>query len=101
MEIQELFEKALTSKYLIIAPNDLTEVLNSVETIRIEDTLLSDFIRLFKYNNKFFVQETTFNQEILIRKMNSLEEADFFIKDRLEFYERKWDGCGCKIAYYQ
>jgi len=32
--------------------------------------------------------------------MNSLKEAEDFVKDRLDFYERKWDGCGCKIDYY-
>jgi len=24
-------------------------------------------------------------------------DEDEFVKDRLDFYERKWDGCGCKI----
>lgn len=101
MKIKEIFERALSANYLIIDEADLTPVLESSELIRIEDTHLSDFIRLLKYNENLFIQETTFKKEILIRKMNSIQDADRFIQERLDYYERKWDGCGCKIDYYE
>lgn len=101
MKIKEIFERASSSNYLIIDEADLTPVLESSELIRIEDTHLSDFIRLLKYNEYLFIQETTFKKEILIRKMNSIQDADRFIQERLDYYERKWDGCGCKIDYYE
>lgn len=101
MKIKEIFERALSANYLIIDEADLTPVLESSELIRIEDTHLSDFIRLLKYNEYLFIQETTFKKEILIRKMNSIQDADRFIQERLDYYERKWDGCGCKIDYYE
>lgn len=101
MEAKEIFNKALNSNYLIIEEDDLTSVLENSEIIRTEDTHLSDFIRLIKYGNNLFVQEVTFKKEIIIRRMNSIEDADKFIQERLDFYERKWDGCGCKIDYYE
>ena len=101
MKIKEIFERALSANYLIIDEADLTPVLENSELIRIEDTHLSDFIRLLKYNEYLFIQETTFKKEILIRKMNSIQDADRFIQERLDYYERKWDGCGCKIDYYE
>ena len=101
MKIKEIFERALSANYLIIDEADLTPVLESSELIRIEDTHLSDFIRLLKYNENLFIQETTFKKEILIRKMNSIQDSDRFIQERLDYYERKWDGCGCKIDYYE
>jgi len=101
MEVKEIFTKASKSNYLIIDEADLKTVLAISEVIRVEDTHLSDFIRLLKYDEKLFLQETTFNKEIIIRKIDSMKDAEDFIKDRLDYYERKWDGCGCKIDYYE
>jgi hypothetical protein len=55
MEAKEIFTKALNSTYLIIKENELKSVLENSEIIRIEDTHLSDFIRVLKYEDKLFV----------------------------------------------
>ncbi len=99
--MEEIYNKAIAAKFLIINENELKLFLENSEIIRVEDTHLSDFIRVLKYNEKLFVQEITFKKEIIIRKVNSAEDADKFVQDRLDFYDRKWDGCGCKIDYYE
>ena len=101
MEVKEIFDKTLNSNYLIIEEDELKLVLDNSEIIRVEDTYLSDLIRVLKYDDNLFVQETTFKKEILLRKMNSMNDVDFFVQERLDYYERKWDGCGCKIDYYE
>lgn len=101
MDAKDIFDRVLNSKYLIIEESELKTVLDNAEIIRIEDTHLSDFIRLIKYNGNLFIRETTFNKENIVRKVSSIEAADKFIQERLDFYERKWDGCGCKIDYYE
>lgn len=99
--MEEIYNKAIAAKFLIINENELKLFLENSEIIRVEDTHLSDFIRVLKYDEKLFVQEITFKKEIIIRKVNSAEDADKFVQDRLDFYDRKWDGCGCKIDYYE
>jgi len=99
--VEEIYNKAIAAKFLIINENELKLFLENSEIIRVEDTHLSDFIRVLKYDEKLFVQEITFKKEIIIRKVNSAEDADKFVQDRLDFYDRKWDGCGCKIDYYE
>ncbi|MDY0082077.1 MAG: hypothetical protein RBR74_02730 [Ignavibacteriaceae bacterium] len=101
MTTEEIFSKASDSKFLIIEDQELSSVLKSAEIIREEDTCLSDYIRLLKYNGNLFIQEITFKKEVLLRKMDSMKDADLFIQERLDYYERKWDGCGCKIDYYE
>jgi len=32
--------------------------------------------------------------------MKNKKEADLFIDERMETYDRMWDGCGCKVDYY-
>lgn len=76
-------------------------LLKDAEILREENTYLSDHIRLLKYNDILFIQEITFKKEVLLRKMDSMKDADSFIQERLDYYERKWDGCGCKIDYYE
>lgn len=101
MEAKEIFNKALNTNFLIIDEEELKSVLDNSEILRVEDTHLSDFIRVLKYDDNLFIQETTFKNEILIRKMDSMKDVDLFVQDRLDYYERKWDGCGCKIDYYE
>lgn len=101
MITEEIFSKALNSKYIIIEEHELHTVLKDAEILREEDTYLSDHIRLLKYNDILFIQEITFKKEVLLRKMDSMKDADSFIQERLDYYERKWDGCGCKIDYYE
>ncbi|MCZ2269889.1 MAG: hypothetical protein LC124_13650 [Ignavibacteriales bacterium] len=101
MITEEIFSKALNSKYIIIEEHELHTVLKDAEILREENTYLSDHIRLLKYNGILFIQEITFKKEVLLRKMDSMKDADSFIQERLDYYERKWDGCGCKIDYYE
>jgi hypothetical protein len=28
------------------------------------------------------------------------DEVRRFVRERLEAYDRMWDGCGCKVDYY-
>ncbi|MCK7517832.1 MAG: hypothetical protein MZV64_09045 [Ignavibacteriales bacterium] len=48
MEAIEIFNKALNSNYLIIDEDELKSVLDNSEILRVEDTYLSDFIRVYK-----------------------------------------------------
>ena len=79
---------------------DLHELPSKSELILEENTYISDKIRLLKYKTDLFIQEKTIKNEYLIRVMKTKKEAEDFIKDRLEIYNRMWDGCGCKVKYY-
>ena len=45
------------------------------------------------------VEEPAPNQ-IVLRRLGDINEVRRFVTDRLETYERMWDGCGCRIDYY-
>jgi len=66
-----------------------------------EDTYISDKIRLFEFEDDLIIQEKTTKDEYLLRVMKTKKEAEEFIKERLEIYNRMWDGCGCRIDYYK
>jgi uncharacterized lipoprotein YehR (DUF1307 family) len=97
-----------TSEILSLAENtyitfhvlNLDEVFKDFHIIYEADTGLSDKIRILEKDDRYFIQETTNKNEILFRRMKSLAEAEELVKQRLEIYEKMWDGCGCKVDYY-
>lgn len=100
MNIELIIKKAKKSKYIILSEPGLKDLLSYCKVIQEKETHISDKIRLLKFKDELFVQEKSNKDEFLIRLMNTKKEADNFIKERLETYDRMWDGCGCKVDYY-
>jgi hypothetical protein len=86
--------------FLMITEVELNELLLKSQRIVEKDTLISDKIRLLKHNNQLILQEKTTKDEYLIRMVKSVEVGEELIKQRMEIYDRMWDGCGCKVDYY-
>lgn len=100
MNLERIISSIKKKKYLIIGESELNELLSHSKMIIEENTYISDKIRLLKFKDELILQEKTTNDEFLIRKMKTQKEAEDFIKDRLEIYNRMWDGCGCRVNYY-
>jgi hypothetical protein len=45
------------------------------------------------------VEEPNSAQRV-VRLLTGDDEARQFVRQRIEQYERMWDGCGCKVDYY-
>ena len=100
MKISDVISSAKKKKFLAISRDELNELLAQSQILIEENTYISDKIRLLEFENELFIQEKTTKDEFLIRSMKSKKEAEDFIRDRLEIYNRMWDGCGCKVNYY-
>jgi hypothetical protein len=101
MNLPKVIASAKKKKYLIISELDLKELLALSKLIIEENTYISDKIRLLKFNDELILQEKTTKDEYLIRIVKTKKEAEGFIEQRLEIYNRMWDGCGCKVKYYE
>jgi hypothetical protein len=101
MNLEKVVSTLKRKKYLIISEAELNELLSKSELLLEENTYLSDKIRLLKYNDDLLIQEKSTKEEFLIRRMNTRKEAEDLIKERLDIYNRMWDGCGCKVDYYK
>ena len=100
MTVNKIIASSKKANYLILNEIDLNELLANSELIMEEDTYISDKIRLLKFKDELIFQEKTTNNEYLIRIIKTKREAEKLIKERLEIYEKMWDGCGCKVDYY-
>ena len=83
-----------------ISKNELDDLIKLSEAVLEEDTLISGFVRILKYNNQYVFQEQTPKNEIIIRKFADLKLAQNLVEKRLEIYEKMWNGCGCRIDYH-
>jgi hypothetical protein len=100
MRTSELVEKIQDSVVVVLDPERLPGLLEVAETLRVEDTRLSGWIRILRIDGQIAVQEQTPEGEILLRGLASLDAAHQHVDQRLLDYERMWDGCGCRIDYH-
>ena len=99
MEVGELIAQIGDIAIVALDGEALSELLEAAEVIRADDTCIAGWIRILRINDHFAVQEQTPDGELLVRRLISREAAERFIEDRLNDYERMWDGCGCTIDY--
>ena len=79
----------------------LVGLLETAEVLRQDNTCIAGWIRILSVDGVILVQEETPDGNALARRMPSIEDANDFVNDRLGSYERMWDGCGCKINYFE
>ena len=78
----------------------LVDLLESAEVLRQDNTCVAGWIRVLAFRGDVLVQEETPDGHALARRMPSIKQAYAFVDRRLETYERMWDGCGCKVEYF-
>lgn len=99
MKIEDI-KKQLEEKKVVFFPGkELDEFLDSVTVAETHDSNLGGMMRILKHDDNLFFQEITDKGEIAVRKMRGIIEAQNFINDRLNTYDRMWDGCGCRVDY--
>ena len=101
MNMKSLFKQIGNSSFTTITEEQMEGIRNSSKLVYEEDTLISDFIRIYKVNDLYIFQEKTPKGEILIRKFENESEAKDLMSNRLDIYEKMWNGCGCKINYFK
>jgi hypothetical protein len=87
--------------FTLLNETELDELLTRFEVVDQRDTLICGVIRILKQDHFLYIQETSNRNEIILRPINSLNQANQFVQERMKIYERMWDGCGCKIDYYK
>jgi hypothetical protein len=100
MVVNRILSELSNKNLIIISAEDLLSLLSEVQILKEEDTHLCDLIRILSFNETILIQEKSNKNEIILRKFSSLDKAEEFLQERLAYYERKWDGCGCKVDYY-
>jgi len=98
--VSDILHRLSGQRFITINADELKMLLENADEVKETDAGLGGTIRLLRFGNDLYIQEETDKKELLLRGIESEQAADDFIRDRLETYERMWDGCGCKVHYY-
>lgn len=90
--IQSTLKSLETSPVAVLSQEDLDHLLQQGTLLKEEDTHMSGFIRILDWQGTILLQEKTNRDEYTVRKLDSRETANAFLQNRLETYERMWDG---------
>jgi len=97
----QLAEAAASTPVVDLSGVELDRLLRGAVIAEERNTLISGMIRVLEVGPVVLVQEETPDGRALLRRVASRAEADEFLADRLATYERMWDGCGCKVHYFE
>jgi len=99
MNKQELINEIKNQKIIAVSSLKFDELKNQFDELERHPTFMSGDIVVFKVEEGFMVVEEPSPQERSIRYFKVKDKLDEFITNRLDTYERMWDGCGCKIDF--
>jgi hypothetical protein len=99
--IKAILDYLKTKPVIILSTEKFEDLLEEIEVVEEQDTYFRDKIRILRKDDIILIQEKAKKDEIIIRKVESVEKGSEFIEDRLKIYEKMWNGCGCKIDYYK
>ncbi|MGD8322088.1 MAG: hypothetical protein PVJ02_16685 [Gemmatimonadota bacterium] len=77
---------------------DLAPALEEVER---HDTFIAGDLVIVRDGDDLLAVEAPSSTERVVRRVGDQEAVRAFVGDRLDTYERMWDGCGCKVEYYE
>ena len=75
-------------------------VADRFEVLEIHDTKLAGRLQLVRDGRGFAAVERPGPGRRVVRRFGGESEARVFVEERLATYDRMWDGCGCKIDYF-
>jgi hypothetical protein len=92
--------RTVSPKVRRVTPRELERLLARARPLRDPVDTLTGPLRLLELDGALLVQETTDRGEHVVREIPDRDTAERLIEDRIDSYERMWDGCGCKIDYW-
>jgi hypothetical protein len=84
-----------------MAPTEWEGLAAVLEEVERHPTFLAGDLVIVRCDAGLVAVEEPSSRERVIRLLGGEEEARRFVRERLDTYERMWDGCGCKVEYYR
>jgi hypothetical protein len=100
MDLEEAVRRLEEGEVVPLPTGEWEALSGAFEVVHSQDTLVSGMITLLHQGDLYAVMEEPGPDERVLRGFVGEVSARGFIAERMETYERMWDGCGCRIDYY-
>jgi hypothetical protein len=100
MTRKELSRRLKAGRIVPLSVAAWTAVAGEFEQVERHDTLIAGDLLIVRTDAGLAAVEQPNSGERVVRQLGSVREAKAFVQQRLDLYERMWDGCGCKVDYY-
>ena len=100
MTIEDL-KNRLSAERIVPLPAEVwAELAPEFEEVERHTTFVAGELLIVRSGSNLAAVEAPSSDERVVRRLADAEEARRFVAERLDQYERMWDGCGCKVDYY-
>jgi len=99
--VQDAASKRLAAGEIIeVSEKDWQELADRLRVLETHDAGVSGELLLTRGPTGLVAVEQPGPGRRVLRPLPDRRAAERFVRERLETYERMWDGCGCKIDYH-
>jgi hypothetical protein len=100
MTNEELDRRLRSEGIVTMAATEWEELAEGFEEVERHATFLAGDLVIARGSAGPVAVEQPSSGERVVRRLAD-DEVRRFVQDRLDTYERMWDGCGCKVEYYR
>ncbi len=100
MTADQLDQQLSTESVLCLYAAEWTSIAEEFEQIGRHRTSVAGDILIMRGKSGLFAVEQPTPETRVVRALSDTSEASRFVAERMDQYERMWDGCGCRIDYY-
>ncbi len=100
MTRDELAGRLAEERIVVLTAADWASLAGGLEVVERHATGVAGDLTVVRVDGGLAAVEEPRPDERVVRRLAGPDEARRFVNERLEAYERMWDGCGCKIDYY-
>ena len=100
MKSEELARRLETERVVSLTADAWAALADGVEEVERHSTGVAGNLLIVRVESQLAAVEEPSSGNRVVRRLADTNEAGEFVRQRLEQYERMWDGCGCKVDYY-
>lgn len=100
MKSEELVRRLVTERVVSLTADAWAALADGIEEVERHSTGVAGDLLIVRVESHLAAVEEPSSGNRVVRRLADTDEAGEFVRQRLEQYERMWDGCGCKVDYY-
>lgn len=100
MTEDELLQRLAEEGIVPLTAAEWQKVRDAFEVVERHPTFLAGELVIAHSEAGLIAVEEPRDGERVVRRLGDESAMRAFVKERMDTYERMWDGCGCKVDYY-